>query len=30
MNIINESKNKEIDYLQVDTEGFDYEVIKND
>jgi FkbM family methyltransferase len=29
MNIINENvENKEIDYLQVDTEGFDYEVIK--
>lgn len=29
MNIINENvENKEIDYFQVDTEGFDYEVIK--
>lgn len=29
MNIINKNdKNKEIDYFQVDTEGFDYEVIK--
>jgi FkbM family methyltransferase len=29
MNIINKNvENKEIDYLQVDTEGFDYEVVK--